>query len=191
VRDELYENLYFGDPFAVKEGGIVEYNIPLDPLEFDWNEFAKNQDGVFKVYSRKEKWRVLIFNTIFYFGLAFSLFASLLSPSTLNISIVGIYLVILIFQLLWRANHKLTRVMKKGTGAPLPYAIVKAWFPGLDTVARKVVADEMGRLYFLVPPGKYYFTVEEKLPDGSYKEVLRTSEKDLKKGVVTEDLVVA
>lgn len=190
AHDELYENLYFGDPFAVKEGSIVEYNIPLDPIEFDWNEFAKNQDKVFKVYSRKEKWRVLIFNTIFYFGLAFSSVALFFTPSMLNVGIVSIYIAILIFQLLWRANHRLTRVMHKETASPLPYAIVKAWFPGLDTVARKVVADEMGRLYFLVPPGKYYFTVEEKLSDGTYKEVLRTGEKDLKKGVVTEDLLV-
>ncbi|HSE34990.1 MAG TPA: Ig-like domain-containing protein, partial [Candidatus Paceibacterota bacterium] len=64
-RDELYENLYFGDPFQVREGSVIQYNIPLDPVEFDWNEFAKNQDKVFKVYSRRDRFRLWLFSFVF------------------------------------------------------------------------------------------------------------------------------
>jgi hypothetical protein len=72
----------------------------------------------------------------------------------------------------------------------LPFAIIKVWLPGLNTVVKKTVSDESGRYYFLVPPGKYYLTVEEKLPDASYKEIMRTEEMDLKGGVVKEDIFV-
>ena len=53
-----------------------------------------------------------------------------------------------------------------------------------------LVTDEKGKFYFLVPPGVYYITIEEKMLDGSYREVLRTKDMELKKGVVKEDFLV-
>ncbi len=184
VRDEFYENLYFGDPFQVREGGAVMYNIPLDPIEFDWNEFAKNQDQVFQVYSKNTSIRLWIFNIIFFVGLAFSALSLALTPSLLNAAIVVVYVGILAFQVFWRATHKITRVLNKLTGKPIPFALIKVWLPGLNTVVKKTVADATGRFYFLIPPGNYYVTIEEKLPDGTYHEVLRTKDLELKKGVV-------
>jgi hypothetical protein len=189
-KDELYDNLYFGKPFAVNEGGIIEYNIPLDPIEFDWNEFAKNQDKVFKVYSQKERIRIIAFNVVFFFGFGLSLFTLILTPSLINAAIIGVYAAMLIFQIVWRATHHLTRVLSGRSHAPIPFAIIRVWAPGLDTVVKKVVADEHGRFYLLVSPGNYYVTVEEKLPDGTYHEVLRTKEMHLKKGVLDENLLV-
>jgi hypothetical protein len=190
ARDELYDNLYFGDPFQVREGGVVQYNIPLDPVEFDWNEYAKNQDKVFQIYSKKKNIRLWIFNTIFFFGLIFSLLSLVLAYSFLNLMVVIIYATIFVFQVFWRVAHKVTYIINKQTGKRLPFALIKVWLPGINTVVKKTVSDETGRYYFLVPPGKYFLTVEEKLPDGSYKEVMRTAEMDLKGGVVKEDLLV-
>lgn len=190
ARDEFYENLYFGDPFQVREGGAVTYNIPLDPVEFDWNEFAKQQDQVFQVYSKKTTVRLWFFNTIFYVGLLFSTLALVVTPSIINGIVVFVYGSIISFQIFWRATHKVTRVLNKKTGFPIPFALIKVWLPGLNTVVKKTVADQSGRFYFLVPPGNYYITVEEKLPDGTYHEVLRTADMDLKKGVVKEDFLI-
>jgi hypothetical protein len=188
-RDEFYENLYFGDPFQVREGGVVQYNIPLDPVGFDWNEFAKNQDKVFHVYSRKEAIRLWIFNMIFYAGVVFSVVSLVFTPTGINMVIVAVYGIILSFQMFWRVTHKITRVMSK-SGRPIPFALIKVWYPGINTVVKKVVADEFGRFYFLVPPGTYYITIDEKQGDGSYKEVLKTEPRELKGGVVKEDFLV-
>ena len=79
----------------------------------------------------------------------------------------------------------------KTTGKALPFALIKIWLPGLNTVMKKTVADENGRFYFLVPPGTYFITVEEKQLDASYKEVLRTEPRELKGGVLKEDLLTA
>ncbi len=189
-RDELYENLYFGDPFQVREGGVVQYNIPLDPIEFDWNEFAKNQDQVFQIYSKKKNIRLWVFNTIFYVGLIFSLLSLALAHTLLNFIVVAIYLIIFSFQVFWHASHKVTRILNKETGKPMPFALIKVWLPGLNTIVKKSVSDIAGRYFFLIPPGTYYLTVEEKLPDGSYKEVLHTPDMELKGGVVKQDLLV-
>ena len=190
ARDEFYDNLYFGDPFQVREGGAVTYNIPLDPIEFDWNEFAKNQDQVFQVYSRGKNIRLWIFNIIFYVGALFSLFSLFINTTLLNGFIVLVYLGIFGFQIFWRSTHKITRVINKTTGRGIPFALIRVWLPGLNVVVKKTVADETGKFYFLVPPGTYYVTVEEKLSDGSYKEVLRTKDMALTKGVVSEDFLI-
>ena len=190
ARDEFYENLYFGDSFQVREGGAVTYNIPLDPLEFDWNEFAKNQDQVFQVYSKKTTIRLWIFNAIFYVGMVFSTLTLIITPSLLNGFVVFVYFAIVVFQIFWHVTHKTTRVRSRITGKPIPFALIKAWLPGLDTVVKKTVADAMGKFYFLVPPGTYFITIEEKLPDGTYHEVLRTKDIEMKKGVIKEDFLV-
>jgi hypothetical protein len=190
ARDELYENLYYGDPFQVREGGVVQYNIPLDPIEFDWNEFTKNQDKVFQVYSKQQNIRRWLFNITFYFGFLFSTATVIFTPTPLNIGVVGIYVTILAFQIFWRSTHKVTRVMNKTTGKTLPFALIKVWYPGLNTIAKKVVTDELGRFYFLVPPGSYYVTIEAKQLDGSYVEVLKTEPMELKRGVVKQDFLV-
>ncbi len=191
ARDEFYDNLYFGDAFQVREGGAVTYNIPLDPVEFDWNEFAKNKDQVFLVYSKKTSIRLWIFNTLFYVGFLFSAFTLFLSPTWLNGFIIFTYVAITAFQIFWRVTHKVTRVLDQASGRPIPFALIKVWLPGLGTVVKKTVADETGKFYLLVPPGTYYLTVEEKLPDGSYHQVLKTPDLELKKGVIKEDLLVA
>jgi hypothetical protein len=190
ARDELYENLYYGDPFQIREGGVVQYNIPLDPMEFDWNEFAKNQDQVFQVYSKKQNIRRWLFNITFYLGFLFSGATLFLTPSLLNIGVVSVYVVILAFQIFWHSTHTVTRVISQATGKTLPFALIKVWYPGINTIAKKVVTDELGRFYFLVPPGNYYVTVEAKQMDGSYKEVLKTEPMELKHGVVKQDFLV-
>jgi len=190
IRDEFYENLYFGDSFRVREGGVVHYNIPLDPIEFDWNEFAKKQDQVFQIYSKSQNIRLWIFNIIFYVGLVFSAFSFVLSPTLVNGLVMGVYIGIIGFQVFWKATHKVTRIISKTTGRPIPFALVRVWLSGLNTVVKKTVADEFGRFYFLVSPGIYYVTIDQKQPDGSYVEVFRTGDLHLKRGVVGEDLLV-
>ena len=174
----------------MREGGTVTYNIPLDPVEFDWNEYAKNQEKVFQVYSKNANIRMWIFNIVFYIGLAFSVLTLFLSPSLLDALVVAIYLGIIGFQVFWGVTHKVTRVINKLTGNPMPFALIKVWLPGLDTVVKKTVADASGKFYFLISPGTYYITIEEKLPDGSYHEVLHTKDMALPKGVVKEDFLI-
>lgn len=189
-KDELYENLYFGDPFRVREGGVVHYNIPLDPMEFDWNEFAKKQDQVFQIYSKSQSIRLWVFNIIFYVGLVFSTLSMVYAPTLINVLVVCVYVGILGFQIFWKVTHKVTRIVNKTTGMPIPFALVRVWLSGLNTVVKKTVADEFGRFYFLVSPGTYYITVEQKQPDGSYVEISRTGDLNLKRGVVKGDLLV-
>jgi hypothetical protein len=190
TKDEFYDNLYFGESFAMNEGDVARYNIPLDPIEFDWNEFAKNKDQVFKVYSRRERVRLILFNTLFFFGFIFSVFASYLAPTKLNVFMCIVYGAILVAQMVWKSRHKITQVLTKD-GKSVPFALVKVFLSGTKTMIKKVVADEFGKFYVLVPPGSYTITVEEKKPDATYTKVLETGVLELRKGVLQDDLVLA
>jgi hypothetical protein len=191
-HDELYNDLYFGEEIDVtdKEKDIIRYNIPMDPVEFDWNEFAKKEMGLFYVHNKRKQFIIMASNTIFYIGLALSSYVLWHNPSWINAVIFGIYAVILLVQTFWRTSHPITKVIHAMAEKVVPFAIIKAYLPGSDRLIRTIVADENGHFYLLTPPGTYYFTVEAKQPDGSYSRVHRTPDVELKKGVVLKNLYV-
>lgn len=190
THDELYDNLYFGSSFQVEGSQIVRYNIPLDPVEFDWNEFAKNKGKIFSLYSRRQKLRIWIFNVLFYAGLAIAVYGTLLRPTRFNELILVVYGTIIVFQALWRHRHKVTNLIDKATKQPIPFAIISITAPGVGVLIKKIVTDELGRFYLLVQPGVYDIAVQEKQLDGSYALVYMRKNVHLKKGVLSGDLIV-
>ncbi len=188
-RDELYDNLYYGDPIQNAGGEVINKNIPLDPIEFDWNEFTKGKTSFFKVYSQKEARRDRIFNAIYGVGFLLALSSVALSPSWLNIFVVAIYILIFTGQKLWQATHKIVSI-KKDNGEPIPFAIVRFFLTDINQEVKHVVADHLGRFYALLRPGTYYYTIEEKQPDGSYSLVKKSEPVELKKGVLDHNIVV-
>ncbi|MEK7585431.1 MAG: hypothetical protein AAB455_02885 [Patescibacteria group bacterium] len=188
--DELYENLYFGEPFVSAGGEVVNRNIPLDPIAFDWNEFAKEQQGFFILHSKRERRRNLIFNLLFYIGLVLASYQAIFRPSWLNLITPFFYLGILLFRYIWRKRRPAVAVKSRVTGLPIPFAVIRAFVPGVDQQVKSVVADMMGRFFLLTPPGEYYITVEEKLPDETYRQVYKSEPQKLDKGIITKDLVV-
>jgi hypothetical protein len=189
-HDELYDNLYFGSSFPLEENQIIRYNIPLDPVGFDWNEFAKNKDKIFSLYSRRQKLRVWVFNSLFYIGMVLSSYGTLLHPTKLNMSVLAVYGGIIVFQAFWKRKHKVTTLMNKATKQPIPFAIISVTVPGLGVLMKKIVSDELGRFYLLVPPGVYDVTVSEKQDDASYAVVWQKKNVSFKKGILDEDILV-
>lgn len=188
--DELYDNLYFGQPLVTEGEEVINLNIPMDPIGFDWNEFAKTKTDFFRFYSKREIWRNRIFNSIFFLGFLLSAYTLVFQPSVLNIILVLLYMSVYIFNKLWRAKYKPHRLYKKETGEPLPFSIIRLFLPEVNQQVKNVVTDQVGNFYILVRPGTYYYTVEEKVPDGSYQKVYQSEPVELKKGVFTEDLYV-
>lgn len=189
-RDELYDNLYFGEPFVSAEGEVINRNIPLDPVAFDWNEFAKDQQGFFILHSRRERRRRLIYNTLFGLGLLLALYQLLFQPGWLNVILPALYLGVFLLKYFWRARHRAVVVRRAATGLPVPFAIIRAFVPGVDQSVKSVVADALGRFFLLTPPGEYYLTVEEKLPDESYQKIYQSEPLKLDKGVLIKDLII-
>ncbi len=190
TSDELYENIYFGEPFPLASGEVVNQNIPLDPIAFDWNEFAKEQQGFFILHSRREGRRNFIYNTLFVGGLVLSIYNLVFKPSLINLIVPVFYLGILSLKYFWAVHRPAVAVKRAITGLPVPFAVIRAFIPSVNQEVKTVVADAMGRFFLLTPPGEYYITVEEKLPDESYKKIYQSEPMKLDKGVLPKDLLV-
>ncbi len=188
--DELYDNLYFGQPINYQGTEVLNLNIPMDPLEFDWNEFAKTKTNFFQIYSKKETWRKRIIGTVFYSGFILSALKSIFYPAWWDLVLLLIYILIYSFQTYWQVTHPVVAVKRQATGEPLPFALVRLFMSGVNQQIKAVSTDQLGRVYLLVRPGNYYLTIEEKMPDGSYQKVYQSPEFELKKGVLAQDILV-
>lgn len=186
--DELYDNLYFGDPFLTDEGDVVNLNVPLDPVGFDWNEFAKQHSTFFQIYSNRELRRLRIIRIITIVGFISTVLAVVFTPGWLNIGVLGLYLILFVVQAWWRFHHRVVSVKQGLTGRPVPFAIIRAFYTDLGQEAKHVVADSFGRFYILLRPGEYYFTIETRGADGVYTKVHQTENLSLPKGVLTKDI---
>lgn len=191
TEDEFFTDLYFGGDFKVTDSDVIIRNIPMDPIDFDWNEFIKTKKHFSHLHQRRELIRAYVFNGIFFIGLCLAIFEMLFNPSLINLAILALYLVLLSAQAVWVATHRLVTIKNLVTGEPMSFAIVKLYLPGSDQLIKKVVADEFGRFYILVQPGRYYLTVEAKNDDQSYTLVQKTEVLHLAKGVLTKDITIA
>ncbi|HEY4514721.1 MAG TPA: hypothetical protein VJJ22_01015 [Candidatus Paceibacterota bacterium] len=187
--DELYDNLYYGEELVTSQGELITRNIPLDPVGFDWNEFVKNKQALFRLYSRKEKVKAFIFDSLYLLGFLFTLLATIISPSVFNFILLGIYVVVFIFQTYWHSIWKAITV-KDTDNEPYSFAIVRVFLSNLNQEVKRVVTDGFGRFYLLVSPGTYYITVDAKVGDGSYRRVYRSSSMHLSKGVLSGDIII-
>ena len=187
--DELYSDLYFGEKIETSGEEVLNYNIPMDPVGFDWNEFAKNKQSLFKMHSDRETLKNRIFNTVFYLGFAFTGLLMIFSPSWLNGLILTVYVLILLWQWYFGVTQRPVQVIGPD-GQPLPFAILRFHLADLDMEVKHVVSDALGRFYVLIRPGRYYVTVEEKLSDGSYRQIFRSGNWSLEKGVLEGDIVI-
>ena len=188
--DELYANLYFGEAITTQGVEVVNLNIPMDPLDFDWNEFVKTQTDFFRFYRRRDLWLARFWKLVFFAGLGFSLYSFFLYPSAWNALFITLYGVVWLLDRYWRVKRKPKVVRRRATLDPLPFALIKVWLPDGDQLIKSVAADRLGRFWLLVRPGLYRLTVEEKRPDGSYQKVWTSPVTDWPKGVLTEDVYV-
>ncbi|MEK7478229.1 MAG: carboxypeptidase-like regulatory domain-containing protein, partial [Patescibacteria group bacterium] len=190
LTDELYDNLYFGGPVKTQGKEVINLNIPLDSLGFDWNEFIKGKTDYFQIHSKRDVVKARILNTIYIIGFLSAIGYFVFEPSWINIGIFLFYLGMYSFQYVWKLNHRFITASVIDTGEPLPFSIIRLYYADINQEVKKIVADALGRFYVLVRPGIYYLTVEEKLSDGSYQKVYQSEPMELKRGVLEKNILV-
>ena len=170
-RDEFYANLYFGDYINISNAGeVIVKNIPMDAVNFDWNEFEKNKKKLYKFYSKRELIIAKISNWLFGIGFAIAGTALIISPEKYNIIIFGAYVFMFIFRTVSFKLKAKGRLLDKD-GSPLSFASVRAYAVDTNVEIAHQASDEMGRYHVLLPNGTYYVKVEKKNNDGSYSVV--------------------
>jgi hypothetical protein len=191
TQDELYDHLYFGQKIEIKRlNEVIIQNIPLDPIKFDWNEFAKKSKGLLTFYSRFDLWFRRFLDLFFVIGFILAFLALIFVPHPFNIIIFGLYIVVFILRKLGLRPRAYGSIVEKATGQPLSFAIIKVFQADIKKQLFQRVADKYGRYYLLVPKGNYYLVIEKKQPDGSYQPIATTPIIYAKQGIIKQRWVV-
>jgi len=185
TRDEIYLDLYFGYVFEVTHSGeVISKNIPMDSVNFDWNEFAKKEKGLTKFYSRRDILFSKIADVVFSIGITLAFIALITAPVAYNIAIFILYLIVLVFREFGIRQKKSSKVMRKGSDIPLAYAIVRIFDTGTNIEIIHKITNRIGKFFALVRNGKYYVTIESKNEDGTYTKVYTSESIEVKDGII-------
>lgn len=172
TTDELYDNLYFGGAITIKkDDDVIINNIPMDPVDFDWNEFAKKDKNLYSFYSKFDFVLRKVSDVVFAAGFLFSGFALISAQTPYNMVVFGMYVAFFGARLIGFKPRPLGYVYDKKTGKPLSFALIHVMLPELNTQVAHAVTDKFGRYYCLVGKGKYYLKIDAKNPDASYTTV--------------------
>ena len=185
LQDEFYQDLYFGDYMNVAQGQVIANNIPMDPVNFDWNEFAKNKKQLFKFYSKKELIIARISNVLFGIGFSISAISLVLFPEIYNAVIFVLYILIFILKrskFMIRAKGRIV----DSDGSPLSFAFIRVYSVATNVEMLHKVADKMGRYHILLPNGNYYVKIEKKNADSTYTVVHTSESIEIKQGTLNK-----
>lgn len=189
-RDELYQELYFNDIINLKEGEVITKNIPMDPLKFDWNEFAKKDQKLMRFFSKRDVFIARISEILFTVGFLFTIMVVIMSPFFYNIAILAIYVVLFILKRTIFKPRAHGEIRNKETKNPLSFAILRVFFTENNNEVTHKVTSKTGKYYCLIPNGTYYAKIENKNPDESYTLVHTSGPIEVKKGYLNEKFEV-
>lgn len=185
-RDELYNELYFSEIIEVKDGEVITKNIPMDPIKFDWNEFAKKDQKLMRFYSKRELIIARLADILFAGGFVVTVISVLVSPVIYNFVIFILYVLMIVLQKTILRPRAFGHIKQKETMSPLPFAIMRVFFDGSDNEVIHKVADKTGKYYCLIPNGKYYAKIENKNQDESYSLAYTSEPIEVKNGYINK-----
>ena len=190
-HDELYRDLYFGEHFVIaKAGEVITRNIPMDPVKFDWNEFAKRDQHLLRFYSRREKILIRFSNVFFWLGFLVAAATVLLSMTKYNIIVFCLYVVLFFVRRYGLKTRPYGDVTTVG-GNPIPFAIIRITQASTGVEVMHRVADQFGRYYALLANGDYTVRIDQKLPDATYKTIATGLGAKVTKGYLSEKFIIA
>jgi hypothetical protein len=189
--DEVYSHLYFGGEVVVeKQDDIISRNIPMDSLHFNWNEYLQQKTRV--DYSR-EYWKKTI-NTIakilFFLGFLFSIWVFMVSPNLFSFSILSLYIITGSIKILGIFQEISKGYIQDKKGFALSFAVIRVYSEDLKREVKHTIVGPGGHYVALVPKGHYHMTIEQKLADGTYKEIYKTKPFKVRKGYIAKNITI-
>ena len=158
----------------------------MDPLKFDWNEFAKRDKNIMRFFSKRDLWIARVSNILFILGFIVTLVAVIASPVFYNFVILAVYLILFILKRTVMKPRAYGYINNKATKNPLSFAIMRVFYAGSENEVIHKVTDKTGKYYCLVPNGKYYTKIENKNDDQSYSLVHVSEPIEVKNGYISE-----
>lgn len=189
--DELYSHLYFGGEVVVeKEDGIISRNIPMDPLRFNWNEYAKQKTRVTNFYKPWHRTLHFCAKVLFFVGFIFAIWVFAVSPTIFSFIILSLYIITAVFKILGLLQATPRGYLKDRNGFAVPFAIIRVYSETLHKEVKHTIVGPKGHYLLLVPNGRYHMTIEQKLQDGTYKQIQKTKPFRVRKGYIAQKITL-
>lgn len=154
--DGKIQNVYHGEIIEVTNPDIINLNIPMDPMSFDWNQSIKPKNKNVILSFAKEKGRLILIIT----GIFTSALSYISSPLALNLAPLLIYPLSLTF-IKTNIQRKMWGVVfRKKTKEPVPRVEVKAINKAVNLTLAHTTTDHLGRYFLLLSQGTYTLKVE-------------------------------
>jgi hypothetical protein len=171
--DVVYDYLYHGQAIRVEATGHIQVNIPMDPVQPNWNEQEKVRLGLSPHFWPGRATLLQLSRWLFWLGVIWSIVVVVIAPSVFNSLILLLYAAILLVRLVSRWRNPLGIVLVGRQ--PLAGAVVRLSQPDLPGLKYPpLVTGASGQYAFLVDAGHYQLAVETKQAEGDYQEVART-----------------
>lgn len=153
--DGKFTNVYHGEVIEVINPYIINLNIPMDPVDFDWNQSIKKKEKTFLIELLKNHGRtILILSAAVATGVYNAYY-----PSNFNLAIIAVYLFNFLF-IRKRINQKLWgRTYYKITHEAAPRLKIKAVRKPYNLTVATTQSDHLGRYFLLLAQGQYAIEV--------------------------------
>ena len=189
--DVVYNDLYFGNFIEIKKNdAVIINNIPMQRFDFDWHEFAKQEQYKYQFYHAGDKALGQIINVTFFVGFVTSVLVLFGEPIKIhNVVILALYIILFLSnRKAWR-GHARGSVFFKDTNLPIAYGILRVKSEDRKEVTHKII-DRIGHYYCLVPDGVYTVNIEKKNQDGSYTKIYEEEKIEVKNGFLRKEFRV-
>lgn len=187
ARDEIYDNLYHGEFLKIIDPTVMSINIPMDPIDVDWNEVAKKK--YIKFNYKWELFKRWLPDILFIFGFLLIVLLWILRPTLFNQIMIWCFVGLWILRTFGFKQRKWGLILDKKTKKPISFSALRVFYEKLSQQIHFTTADAGGRYYALVDKGKYDVSVEEKI-DSGYQPIKKYQGIKLKKPVLNKDFFV-
>jgi hypothetical protein len=188
--DIVYDDLYFGDTITIDEAGSIRCNVPMDPVEEDWNQLSKRRARLTNFVRFTDRYVVFFGVAAFVVGFGVSVWQWILEPTLPALAVVGCYGAIAMLYVL-RARTRLYGRVLYPDKTPLSFGVMSfTTVQGIELSKR--VLDAYGRYVALFPAAKisqYHMTIAAREADETYVPKIE-KEVVVHDGLLNDDFVV-
>lgn len=189
-HDGSYSNLYRGEFFEVTgDSDVISFDIPLDPVNPDWNQEAKKK--ITKTYPWVEYFLQRLTAVLFWFLFVLMILNLVLSPTKFHYIVLGFYGVIFLLAAVTPKPRLWGRVLKAGSRQPISGAVVELSHVEFQNISvSKAVTFIDGKFFLRAQPGNYFLKIlfEDNLGRRMTLKTLKI--KIDKPGIINKDIIV-
>lgn len=158
--DGAFNNVYHGEEFEVLDvKDVIAPNIPMDPVEKDWNQEEKARSGAGKLNARLEYFVTWLLKILFWGGFVIIFILLISNPSVINIVFAVVYTLLAWLNKYIPDPHLSGRIVSSELATEnllleLRHESMK------DIVVAKTVTDKRGRFFLKCAPGQYLLGIK-------------------------------